>query len=95
MKERKEHGKIIEVECQCGQPLAKYEKVGKGQLQKMYLDMILVDRASIFRAEGEQGLSTGTEIYCSNCGKRVATVQMIHGRPAAKINHGAVKPIRT
>lgn len=95
MKERKERGRVIEVECQCGQPLAKYEKVGKGQLQKMYLDMILVDRAGIFAKESEQGLTTGTEIYCSNCKKRVATVHIIHGRPAAKINHGAVKPIHT
>jgi hypothetical protein len=95
MKERGERGRIIEVECKCGQPLARYEKVGKGNLQKMYLDMILVDRAGIFTREEEQGLATGTEIYCSKCGKRVATVQMIHGRPAAKINHGAVKPVKT
>ncbi|MEK7497967.1 MAG: hypothetical protein AAB656_03545 [Patescibacteria group bacterium] len=95
MKERGEKGRVIEVGCQCGQPLARYEKVGKGKLQKMYLDMILEDRTGIFIKEGEQSLSTGTEIYCSNCGKRVATVQMIHGRPAAKINHGVVKPVRT
>lgn len=92
MKERtNEKGKVIETECRCGQSLAKYKKVGKGKLQKMYLDMIIEDRAKIFPA----GLITGQEIYCSNCGKRVATIQMVHGRPAAKINHGAVKPIET
>lgn len=92
MKERmNEKGKVIETECKCGQRLAKYKKVGKGQLQKMYLDMIIEDRAGIF----PEGLKTGQEIYCSSCGKRVATVQLIHGRPAAKINHGVVKPIKT
>lgn len=86
-----ERGKIIETECKCGQSLAKYKKVGKGKLQKMYLDMIIIDRAGIF----PEKLATGQEIYCPNCYKKVATIQLIHGRPAAKINHGAVKPIKT
>lgn len=83
--------RIIDVECQCGQKLARYKKVKKGSLQKMYLDMVLEDRAGIFSGK----LLTEDSIYCPNCKKRIATVHLIHGRPAAKINHGAVKPVRT
>jgi len=57
----------------------------------MYLDMILEDRAGIFSKK----LKNEESVFCSNCQKRIATIYMIHGRPAAKINHGAVKPIRT
>lgn len=83
--------RIIDVECQCGQELARYKKVKRGSLQKMYLDMILEDRAGVFSGK----LTNEESIYCPNCQKRIATVYMIHGRPAAKINHGAVKPTRT
>ena len=86
-----ERGRIIDIQCKCGQEIARYEKIGRGTLQKMYLDMILEDRAGMTL----QGATTGQNIYCSNCEKRVATIQLIHGRPAAKINHGAVKPIKT
>lgn len=84
-------GRVIGIECQCGQEVTKYEKVGRGKLQKMYLDMILEDRAGIF----PKGVATGQNIYCSGCDKRIATIQLIHGRPAAKINHGVVRPVKT
>lgn len=83
--------RVINVECKCGQALARYKKVKKGSLQKMYLDMILEDRADVFNKKFENTES----IFCPNCKKRIATVCMIHGRPAAKINHGAVRGIRT
>lgn len=83
--------RIIDVECRCGQQLARYKKVKRGNLQKMYLDMILEDRAGVFSGK----LSNEENIYCPNCDKRVATIYMINGKPAAKINHGAVKSIRT
>lgn len=86
-----ERGKVIEVDCKCGQELAKYEKVGKGRLQKMYLDMVLEDRAGVFSGSFE----TDQDIFCPNCEKRVATVKMVHGRPAAKMNQGAIKPVKT
>lgn len=83
--------RIIDVECQCGQALARYKKVKRGSLQKMYLDMILEDRAGVFSKK----FQNEENIYCPNCKKRVATIYMIHGRPAAKVNHGAVMGIRT
>jgi len=83
--------RIINVECKCGQELARYKKVKRGSLQKMYLDMILEDRAGVFSRKFE----VQENIYSPNCKKRIATIYMIHGRPAAKINHGAVKSTRT
>lgn len=83
--------RVIEVECGCGFNVAKYEKEGKGRLIKMYLDMILEDKAEIFK----EGLPTGTEIFCPSCSKRLATIQMVHGRAAAKINQGAIKKTGT
>ena len=88
---RVERSHVIEVECRCGQDLAKYEKEGKGRLVKMYLDMILNDKAGIFSGE----LETGKEIFCPSCSKRVGTVQMVHGRPAAKMNQGVIKQTGT
>jgi hypothetical protein len=83
--------RIIDVDCKCGQALARYKKAKRGALQKMYLDMILEDKAGVFSGK----IQTGENIFCPSCKKRVATVHMIHGRPAAKVNHGAVKSIRT
>jgi len=82
---------VIKVECSCGQELAKYGKEGKGRLIKMYLDMILDDRAGVFSEEFE----TGRTISCPSCGERVATIQMVHGRPAAKMNQGVIKQTKT
>lgn len=81
--------KIIEVECGCGQKLAKYRKVGSGRLRKMYLDMILDDKTGVFKTD----LKTGENIFCINCNNRIATIQMIHGRPAAKMNQGVIKKV--
>lgn len=46
---------------------------------KMYLDMISIDRAGVF----EEKMDIGANIICPNCNKRIATIEMIHGRPAA------------
>lgn len=85
--------KVVEVGCQCGQDLARYEKVGQGHLLKMYLSHILVDRAGIFLTNPP--LENGVSVFCPKCEKRVATIQMIHGEPAAKMNQGAIKPVNT
>jgi len=84
---------IVNVECQCGQQLARYEKDAPGHLVKMYLRNILIDRAGVFLVEPP--LEVGAQIFCPSCEKRVATVQMIHGQPAAKMNQGAIRPINT
>ena len=85
--------RIIEVQCKCNQDLARYQKEGKGRLQKMYLRKILIDRAGIFLTDPP--LQNDDNVFCPSCESRVATIQMIHGQPAAKMNQGAIKPIRT
>ena len=55
--------------------------------------MILKDKAGIF--ENTDELEMGTNINCPSCEKRIAIIQMIRGRPAAKMNQGAIKRVRT
>ncbi|MDO8515133.1 MAG: hypothetical protein Q7S14_01410 [bacterium] len=83
---------VIEVECKCGQPLARYFKDIPGLLIKMYLSEIRIDRAGIFLKEPP--LQNGIKIFCPKCQKLVANVAIIHGRPAARLNQGTVKKIR-
>lgn len=54
---------------------------------------ILVDPTGVFLTQPP--LDLGEDIICRSCKKRIATVQMIRGRPAAKMNQGAIKKIKT
>lgn len=85
--------KVIELFCKCGKELARYRKEGKGHLIKMFLRNILVDRAGVFLKTPP--LPNGSQVNCPSCEKRVATIQMIHGEPAAKLNQGAIKQVNT
>ena len=78
----------LEVSCQCGQALARYKKGGNGRLVKMFFERIALDHAGIFLADPP--LPLNQEILCPACGKRVATVRVVSGKYAAKINQGAV-----
>lgn len=84
---------IIDVRCKCGEDIARYEKEGRGRLLKMFLSNILVDYTGQLLTTPFP--SNDTQINCVSCERRIATIQMIHGRPAAKLNQGAIKPIRT
>ena len=57
----------------------------------MWFERIAIDIAEIFLKEPP--LPLNTEIFCPGCGKRVATVQLVNGKHAAKMNQGAIKPI--
>ncbi len=81
----------IEVKCQCGAPLARYKKGGKGRLRKMFFDRIAVDYAGCFLTDPP--LELDRDILCPECGKRVATVRVVSGKYAAKMNQGAIQPI--
>jgi len=85
--------KVVQIECQCGFEIARYEKVGRGRLIKMYLDKILEDHGNLF-PETER-LEIGQLIFCTSCDKRIATIMMIHGRPSAKMNQGAIRTVKT
>ena len=81
----------IEVFCQCGAALARYKKGGKGRLRKMFFERIAVDHAGVFLTDPP--LPLHRMIHCPACSKRVATVQIVNGKYAAKMNQGAIQPI--
>jgi len=99
-------GRIVEVNCQCGQELARYEKIpAEGRLIKMYMDHIIENCAIGCIVEGikkgqtqlslvEGSLPQGENVFCMNCEERVGTVQMIHGKPAIKLNQGQIQKKR-
>jgi len=82
-------GRMIKVECRCGQLLFHYFKAGRGRLIKCFLERIIQDRVGVVE------MPTGSQPVCPNCGKNIGIVKMIRGRPAVKINQGTVKETRT
>ena len=81
--------RAIEVVCSCGAPLARYQKGGTGRLVKMFFHKILTDRAGVFVTDPPRKLDE--EILCPQCSRRVATVRVVRGQYAAKVNQGAVR----
>jgi len=84
---RKSKGRIVKVECQCGQLLFRYFKGGRGRLIKCYLDQIQDDSVGLADA------SLGARPVCPACGKAIGIVRMVRGRPALKLNQGAIQKI--
>jgi hypothetical protein len=82
-------GRVIKVECRCGQLLFKYFKGGRGRLIKCFFDEIRQDHVGVFE------MATGSRPVCPSCGKEVGIVRLVRGRPAVKINQGTVKETRT
>lgn len=79
----------LEVGCQCGEKLARYKKGGNGRLVKMFLERIALDYHGIFVTEPP--LELHSDVSCPSCEKRVATIQVIRGKYAAKVNQGAIQ----
>ncbi|MBN2245317.1 MAG: hypothetical protein JW755_05690 [Candidatus Aminicenantes bacterium] len=82
-------GRVIEVECRCGQLLFQYYKAGRGRLIKCFIERIMQDNVGVSK------MTTGTQPVCPSCGKDIGIVKMVRGRPAIKINQGTVKETRT
>jgi len=82
-------GRVIKVECRCGQRLFKYFKGGRGRLIKCFLDQIRQDNVGLVDAP------LGARPTCPGCGKELGIVRIIRGRPALKLNQGTVKETRT
>jgi len=80
--------KTVKVECQCGCALLEYSKSGKGRLIKCYLANIRSDQVGLI------DLPIGARPLCPDCGKRLGDIRMVHGKPALKLNQGAIKKIR-
>lgn len=89
-------GRVITVECQCGQPLFKYYKDGRGRLIKCFLDGIRTDFVGILDAIEKEAVGQGNPAppSCPRCGSELGIVRIMRGRPALKINQGTVKQIR-
>jgi hypothetical protein len=82
-------GRVIKVECQCGQLLFKYHKAGRGRLIKCYLHKIRQDYVGLLQEP------VPPRPTCPNCGKELGIVRIVRGRPALKLNQGTIKAMRT
>ena len=80
--------RTVEVTCQCGHLLFDYYKGGRGRLIKCYLDQIRSDSV------GLRDRRLGARPVCPSCGKGIGTIRIVRGRPALKINQGAVRRVR-
>lgn len=90
-------GRVVTVECRCGQRLFKYYKGGRGRLIKCYLDEIRTDFVGIHHhglVAAHDRQAPDAQPTCPSCGCTVGRIQIVRGRPALKINHGTVKAIR-
>ncbi len=82
-------GRVIKVECRCGQLLFRYFKGGRGRLIKCYLGEIRKDYVGVLDEPTEP------RPKCPGCGKELGVVRVIRGRLAIKLNQGTVKETRT
>jgi hypothetical protein len=80
---------LVDVDCQCGQHLFRYAKGGRGRLIKCFLDQIDQDEVGVIRAP------VGARPSCPNCHKDIGIVRIVRGRPALKLNQGAVQKVVT
>ena len=76
---------LVDVECQCGQYLFRYAKGGRGRLIKCFLDQVDQDEVGVVNAPFR------ARPTCPRCGKDIGIVRIIRGRPALKLNQGAVQ----
>ncbi len=81
-------GKIIAIECRCGNLLFRYFKAGKGRLIKCLISRLTEDHV------GLSGAATFSRPLCPKCGRELGIIMMIHGEPALKLNQGAIRSIR-
>jgi hypothetical protein len=81
--------RVVDVDCQCGQSLFEYAKGGRGRLIKCYLDQIRGDQVGVVDAP------LGARPLCPGCGKDLGIVRIVRGRPALKLNQGAVRKVTT
>ena len=84
--------KIISVYCRKGHIVfEKYHKIGKGRLQKCYIDQIGQDHTN----GSEKAINDF--VYCLKCNPMlpVAIVSLIHGRKAYKIIQSGIRKVVT
>lgn len=88
-------GRVVNIDCQCGRPLFKYYKGGRGRLIKCYLEEIRQDYVGI--SDDSSRVRVLPQPYrptCPECGKELGEIRIVRGRPALKLNQGAVRKVR-
>ena len=78
---------LIDVECRCGQVLFRYAERGRSRLIKCFLDEIDRDEVDVVEA------LVGIRPQCPRSGKEIGIVRIVRGRPALKLNQGAVQKV--
>jgi predicted RNA-binding Zn-ribbon protein involved in translation (DUF1610 family) len=82
---------MLTVYCTCGQKLVKYKKGPGRRLLKIHRDRITKDYTGIFLKDYSE---KDTDIFCPNCGGRIATVRCINGKYVNKLNQGQIGQIK-
>jgi hypothetical protein len=83
--------KILTVYCKCGEKLVQYKKGPGRRLLKIHRDRITKDFCGIFLDDYS---SKDSEILCSKCNCRIATVKCINGKYVNKLNQGQIGEIK-
>lgn len=79
--------KILTIYCNCTAKLLKYKKGPGRRLLKIHKDRITKDYYDIFKNDTSE---KNTDIYCPECQKRIATIQIIGGKYINKVNQGQI-----
>ena len=88
-------GRVVNVDCQCGCPLFKYYKGGRGRLIKCYLEEIRQDHVGILDDTSRVPVRPQPKRpTCPDCGKELGEIRIVRGRLALKLNQGAVRKVR-
>ena len=83
--------KILTIYCKCGLKLLRYKKGLGRRLLKIHRDRITKDYTSLFK---ENYSPKDTNIFCSKCKKRLATIKVVNGKYVSKVNQGQIE-VRT
>jgi len=83
--------KIKTLYCDCNTKLLDYRKRGNGRWIKVHQSRISKDFTGIFSGNS---LPEGSDIFCPQCQKRIATVRMVNGKWVYKLNQGTIGKIR-
>ncbi len=81
----------MEIYCSCGLKLLKYKKGSGRRLVKVHRDRISKDYSGVFI---NNYADENTDIFCPQCGARIATVKLISGKYVNKLNQGKIGLIK-
>ncbi|MCD5396616.1 MAG: hypothetical protein LRZ98_00330 [Candidatus Pacebacteria bacterium] len=76
--------------CKCGIKLIKYKKGQGRKLVKIHSDRVVTDYLNLFI----NYFPENTNIFCTNCEKRIATIKKINGKFVNKLNQGQIGIIK-